>query len=209
MRTRTITKKTLLPPMNRLIMRTRPQRQKEGEEGGGNRGRATTHAKHVLADSNISVAPPRHSLRHVNPTPSQPTPIDNATSAPATQRRRATKPQANKTDNRRHPPNEDESHDTNAKEQNKDPEQAETNEDEKQNDEDKEPNDEDKEPNDEDKESNNDNQHTKQDNQQDNTKVNNEQDTNPNPNLDTKTTCQHAMHATANNITNTTAATRM
>jgi hypothetical protein len=39
-------------------------------------------AERVLADSDVSVAPPRRSLRCLDPTPGQPTPTDNPTTAP-------------------------------------------------------------------------------------------------------------------------------
>jgi len=172
-------------------------------------------AKHVLANSNISITPPRCSLRCTNPTPGQPTPTDNATPVPTTvtQCHQAAEPQVNKTDDGKHPPNEtisneDKMHDVNANEQNNDlekqgdnPKQAESNED-------KEPNNEDQESNNEDQEPNNEDQHAEQDNQQHNAKVNNEQDANPN--LNTRiTTCQCAMPAIATSTTNTNTNTAM
>ncbi|KIK00725.1 hypothetical protein K443DRAFT_664554, partial [Laccaria amethystina LaAM-08-1] len=140
---------------------------------GGNRGRAASNAERVLADSDVSVAPPRRSLRRLNPTPGQPTPTDNHTTAPtaATRRRQAPQPQADETDAGRlaNETNKEATHDTKANEQNDDPEkegdtkQAET---------------------DEDEESNNDDQHAEQDNQQDNAEANDQRDRNPDPNLD-------------------------
>jgi hypothetical protein len=131
-------------------------------------------AEWVLADSDVSMAPPRRSLRHLDPTPGQPTPTDNPTTAPtaATRRRQAPQPQADETDAGRlaNETNKEATHDTKANEQNDDPEkegdtkQAET---------------------DEDEESNNDDQHAEQDNQQDNAEANDQRDRNPDPNLDT------------------------
>ena len=157
----------------------------------------------MLADSDISVAPPCRSLQHTNPTPGQPTPTDNATPMPTavTQCHQAAKPQVNETDDGRHPPNEtisneDKMHNVNANEQNNDPKKRGDDPEQAKSDEDEEPNDKDQESNDEDQEPSGEDQHAEQDNQQHDAKANNERDTNPNPH-------QHATHAIATITTNT------
>ncbi|KIK00660.1 hypothetical protein K443DRAFT_7509 [Laccaria amethystina LaAM-08-1] len=148
-----------------------------------------TPAESVLATSDISVAPPRCSLRRPIHASGQPTPVDDTTSAqavPTASTRHASHP-LDENDLDPNQPNEDE-------EPNEDNQHAEEDKDQ-----DEEENDHSKEDNDHNKEDNDHNNHDEQHNQHDNDEANEEeQDTNPDPNINTVgATCQRATRAQA------------